>query len=514
MYRQSIKNIKAVILPLDGTILDLNRLRYNYYNHLCKNKNVTFSKQQFYNHISNMYDMYKGLPLSQDIDIGPLNAKIERELLQYLKYKGIQTKEGIRELIEYLHQKDIPIAVISTHRTKDAVEYLQMTQLYHKVQFIIGSDTSSLPLPSSQILKTVVDYFQIKNEEALVISSFDSLNQAASQLHMNIIYCEDLMSANEDVILSSYKTATNIFEVLNILLFDQYEDVDMYAPILGMNEHMSKNELDVAYQNAKNSYHDDPQLVQLIEKTYSHHLLQLNEKPIIKPEIQLPKEEPIQPLKKRFSFDDEDETIIKESQPIQEDVEEDFSPVEENTDSTYSHIRTLDHNEEKELADLLQKIGKKEVTFPIEEEVTPIIENQNEEPYEEDKEKSYSIVSLITNIFYVFAISFFILFIGILFSVAFIHQLRSNEGFFGMIYQGFQLYYGFIEFLFKGFFNGLHSFINFVPSYEGYFNQLSFLSRDGIQLFHIFLFNSIIIAVIKGIYALVKGDSYDDDQEN
>ncbi len=29
MYRQTMDHIKVVVIPLDGTILDLNRFRYN-----------------------------------------------------------------------------------------------------------------------------------------------------------------------------------------------------------------------------------------------------------------------------------------------------------------------------------------------------------------------------------------------------------------------------------------------------------------------------------------------------
>ena len=86
MYNQTIQNIKLFIIPLDGVIFDLNRYRYNYYKHYCYSKNVQLDKKEFYSHLSNMYDMYKGLPLSQNIDIGPFNAIILRELFNFIDY--------------------------------------------------------------------------------------------------------------------------------------------------------------------------------------------------------------------------------------------------------------------------------------------------------------------------------------------------------------------------------------------------------------------------------------------
>jgi len=513
MYKQSIQNIKAVIIPLDGTILDLNRLRYNYYNHLCKDKNISFSKQEFYDHLSNMYDMYKDLPLSKLMDVGPLNAKIERELLQYLQFKGLQIKEGIRELIEYLHQKNIQIAVISTHRTKDAVTYLQMAHLYHKVHFIIGSDTSSLPLPSTQMLETITDSFKVKNEETLVLSSFASLTRAANRLHMNVIYCEDLISANKEAIISSYKISSNLFEVLNILLFDQYEEVDMYSSILGMNENMSKEELTLAYENAKEKYFDDKQLLNLIEETYSYHLSKFKEMKI--PE-QTKDNKIISLKRKHFSFEDEVLNTEEDHNDIQ-DVKKDVIQIENNiieekedeVDENHHHIRSLEHDEELELASLLKQINRKEVSFPIEED---IIDEKIEPILDEDIEEenqTHFIGSFIINFIYTLSVSFLIIFIGIIISVAFIHQFRDGNGIFGIISTLFQFYNYIIESIFRFILNLLHSFINIIPSYENYSIGILGISKDGMQLFNIYIFNCIIIILIKGIWIFLKRRNHD-----
>ena len=280
MYRQSINSIKVVIIPLDGVIFDLNRFRYNYYHHLCDNKNIPISKKDFYPHLSNMYDMYKDLPLDGKVDTGPLNAKIERELMQYLDYKGLKPNEGFLELLEYLHQKEIQVAVISTHRTKDAVHYLQAAKIYNKVHFIIGSDTSSMPLPSTQMLETITNHFHVHTVETLVISSFMSLNYAANELNMNIIYCEDLIPAGKLEMETSYKICKNLFEVLNTLLFDQYEESEMYSSILGMNADMSLDELNKVKDRLEQTYCNDHQILDVVNKTYSYYVTQLNQQNI------------------------------------------------------------------------------------------------------------------------------------------------------------------------------------------------------------------------------------------
>ena len=168
MYKQSIQNIQLAILPLDGTIFNLNRYRYNYTHHFCESHHLSYSLDDFYHHLSNMYDMYKDCPIQTIMSEGLFNAKIEREMMQYLTYKGLKPKDGLLELIEYLHQKNIPIAIISTHRQKDAKTYLSMCHLDQKVHYIIGSDMVSMPLPATEILENITEHFHIKPENTLI----------------------------------------------------------------------------------------------------------------------------------------------------------------------------------------------------------------------------------------------------------------------------------------------------------------------------------------------------------
>lgn len=519
MYMQSINHINLAILPLDGTILDLNRYRYNYYHHLCDKKNIQTSKYEFYTHISNMYDMYKDLPISDKIDIGPFNAKIERELFQYLQYKGFKPKEGIIELIEYLHQKQIPVAVFSTHRTKDAVQYLKMINLYNKVHFIIGSDSTCIPLPSTQILETIANHFQVKYENTLVISSFMSLNQAAQKLHMNIIYCEDLIQAGDEEKRTSYKTVKNAFEVLNTLLFDRYEEAELYSSILGINSQMSKDELDNAKIKLEKAYQDDPQIIDLVHRTYAYYISQLNEQNIKDASILHQKITPRQ----RFTFDDE----IKLEENLQtlkqnEEVEDSYPSTESSHQEI--HIAPLPSEDEEELTSLLKQINQKEQTQAVSnahpiydyDEIKKIIdEGKNEENiYDEDDinvndEDKVSFLSIVTNIVYIFALSFLILFVGLIFYIAFLQDIQSSNSLLSILSSVFYGYDWVVETCFKTIFDVLHQLIAFIPSYEQHIHHNHFFSPDGMKLFHIFLFNALLIGAGKVIIYFLSKDSKD-----
>ena len=507
MYKQSINNIKVVIIPLDGVIFDLNRYRYNYYHHLCDNKNIPISKNDFYEHLSNMYDMYKGLPLDGKFDTGPLNAKIERELMQYLNYKGLKPKEGFLELLEYLHQKEIQIAVISTHRTKDAVHYLQTTKLYNKVHFIIGSDTTSLPLPSTQILETITEHFHVHTKETLVLSSFMALNYAANQLNMNVIYCEDLIPAGKNEKETSYKVSKNLFEVLNTLLFDRYEESEMYSSILGMNADMSLDELNAVKDRLEQTYCNDHQILDVINKTYAFYFTQLSEQNIKDGSVLFKNVS----HKKKFQFSDDFEPI-EENSPVNT-----ISQQTENANSSQDvvqkdlHISSLDKEEEENLTRLLDQINKtnKSIEKPMKvvtdyHEIEDIVRAANKQNDDTEEKEESLFLSLIVNVLYIFAISFLVLFIGVIVYIAFVNQFATGDGIFGIISSLFHIYYSLIENFFAFIFNGLHAIINFIPSYDEYSTTNALISIDGIPLLNLFIFHALLISLIKTIIFIIR----------
>ncbi|MEG0548159.1 MAG: HAD hydrolase-like protein [Coprobacillus sp.] len=467
---------------------------------------MDLSKQEFYSHLSNMYDMYKDLPLSKQVDTGPLNAKIERELFQYLKFKDIKVKEGFDELLEWFIQKEIKIAIMSTHRTKDAVEYLQMARIYNKVDYVIGSDTMSLPLPSTQMLSNINDFFQVKNEEVLVLSSFMALNEAANKLHMNIIYCQDLVKAGKYEQKTSYKTVSNLFEVLNTLLFDRYNEVEMYAPLLGMNNHMDKQELDSVRDKLLDSYENDPQLINIVDQTYQYHVSQLNQeipKPTPKPRVQ---------EKPRFFFND-DTTYQKEELEI-EQTKPEVQEVSISEETHDIHTAPLHKNDEDTLISLLSQINKQKP----QETITPVVTDFEEikdiviaSHQDDEEEQTPSLfMTCIVNILYTLAVSLLILFAGLIVYIAFIHQFQTGNGIFGIISGIFNVYYSFIEYIFRFILDGLNSFISFIPSYPNYLNANAIFSSEGVKLFNIFIFHFFIISFVKIIIYVLRRGSKDE----
>lgn len=66
-YSQTCENIKLIIFTLDGGLLDLNRLRYNYYRSTCETYHKVATREDFSKMLGNMNTMYDHSLLSDYI---------------------------------------------------------------------------------------------------------------------------------------------------------------------------------------------------------------------------------------------------------------------------------------------------------------------------------------------------------------------------------------------------------------------------------------------------------------
>ena len=519
MYKQTIQNIEVAVLSLDGVILDLNRMRYNYYNHLCKDHHIQIDKLEFHQNLSNMYDMYTKLPLHDCYESGVLNAKIERELFQYLKYSGVKVKDGIYELIEYFHQKNIKIAIVATHHTKNAVEYLKLAGLYEKVHFIVGSDSRCIPLPSNQMLEAIKNHFQVETHHILVVSSFTALQKAAIASKMNIIHCDDLVETSIEDKQTCYKCVSDVFEVLNTLLFDKYEE-EMYSSILGMNHSMSHYELDETYKNLNEKYSDDREILDIVDQTYQYHVSKLDDHHI--KDASILKNKP-----RKFVFDEDEEKedvieetkeyVVEETKETSEAFDEIFNTEEETKEEQSTpHIKQLDKEEEDELSNLLKQLSHKDKTPAKNNEDTFITnlklslesEEDEDEKTETPKNKDNLFVVILFELISAMLSSICTLFAGIIIAVMLMPQW-GKDGIFSIIENIYHVYTSIVSTCFEYIFDTLHIFINSIPSYVEYMHENPIFSSSGVELLNMFIFNTIIIFVVRIIVVCIGRNKND-----
>lgn len=501
-YSQTCENIQLIVFTLDGGLLDINRLRYNYYRSTCEKYHKNASREEFSKMLGNMNTMYDHSLLEDIIPAKEFNKAVEKDLFEYIKLKPSIKREGVDELIQYCKQKNMKIAVYTTHKTKRAIQYLQLTGLYEKIDFLIGGDSHLKPLPHCQMLEVTCQQMDIEPSHTMVIANFESMVEAANKLLANVIYMPDLSPATEKIKACVYKVTKNPLEIMNMFLFSKYDSVEMFSPILGMNANMDLDTLTQTRDKLLEKYKDDEQLISLVNKTYDYFNEILLKQFLIE---ELEKNE-----KKHFTFDDE-EHDLNEKQKVElfeedEDTNEKEGVSDDQTDtslksdesdlfheqSVLKNTTSIDPKRINELMDIIN--GNAEV-----EEETKM--NEVEEKNEEIENNKMStimdgIYNLLVSIILVFAFLVFrIILRDFITSIPSLNSLVTSIG---------NGYLKVIEILFGSVFNILHSVLTSIPTYNMFVYHNSWLSpMAALCLFSIILI-FVILSLIKGIIKLIK----------
>lgn len=271
-YKQTIVDIELVILTLDGGLLDLNRLRYNYFKRLCKKQNRDVPIDQYVDQLGCYKTMYDAYGLDHEV----MDNMIENDLFSYVNLKEDIKKDGVDELLQFLKQKNIKVAVISTHKTRQAIGYLQLAGIYDFVDFIVGGDTDFDVFPSNEVVEDIAMQMGISKRKTLIVANFPSLLKAANDSKMNVIYVQDLIEIESRRNTAAFDVVKNYLELINIFLFSKYDDIEMYSKVLGMSKDMDLVTLENTYRQLLIEYHNDEQLLDIVKRSYKYYLLEIN----------------------------------------------------------------------------------------------------------------------------------------------------------------------------------------------------------------------------------------------
>ena len=498
-YSQTCENIQLIIFTLDGGLLDINRLRYNYYRSTCETYHKNASREEFSKMLGNMNTMYDHSLLEDIIPAKEFNKAVEKDLFEYIKLKPSIKREGVDELIQYCKQKNMKIAVYTTHKTKRAIQYLQLTGLYEKIDFLIGGDSHLKPLPHCQMLEVTCQQMDIEPTHTMVVANFESMVEAANKLLANVIYMPDLSPATEKIKASVYKVTKNPLEIMNMFLFSKYDSVEMFSPILGMNANMDLDTLTQTRDKLLEKYKDDEQLIGLVNKTYDYFNEILLKQFLIE---ELEKNE-----KKHFSFDDEDSTLKgkqniemfeeenNQEEMIKEEAEVPF--LDEKKDlfqeqSVLKNTASIDPKRINELMDIINGNAEAEENVETEKKV--------EEVKEKDKSKMDTFMDGVYNLL----ISVILVFAFLIFRIILQEFIISIPSLNSMAITLEKGYLKILEVLFGFVFNSLHMLFKIVPTYKVFVYQNSLLSSMAVLCLFSIILIFIIISMIKGIINLIK----------
>lgn len=135
----------------------------------------------------------------------------------YIKEYGLPVKKGLFELLEYVKQKEIFIAVASSSDREVIRWYLELKGVEKYFDYIIAGDQVEKSKPNPEIFLKVCSHFNVTPEETLVLEDSKMGIMAAVNGRIPVICIPDILEHDEEITKLTYKTLPDLSAVIKVL---------------------------------------------------------------------------------------------------------------------------------------------------------------------------------------------------------------------------------------------------------------------------------------------------------
>ena len=212
--------IKAVIFDMDGLMFDTERVGKDAILQSGKDFGYTISLDLHRKMLGrNAKDIEKMLKeeFGDDFPYHDMWNHVFDLMNQYYAEHGIPVKEGLEDLLKFLKEQNIKVAVASSSKSEVIKSHLQSTHLIQYYDFIVGGDQIHHGKPDPEIFLKAVEHFQIKPEEALVLEDSKSGILAAHKGNIPVICIPDLIEHEQEIVDLTWHTLPSLKDVIEIL---------------------------------------------------------------------------------------------------------------------------------------------------------------------------------------------------------------------------------------------------------------------------------------------------------
>ena len=213
--------IKAVLFDMDGTILDTERIHKECWEQAMGDIGVQYLPTTFYDLIGlndkstgDYFRIVYGFTDEQYNKMSTAAYKLSRE---YGTVKGIPVKRGFFELSDYLTEKGIKRAVVTSSMVSEALHNFERAKIEIPFDVIIGGDSVNEGKPSAEPFLKAAEALELSTDECIVAE--DSANGVRSAYNAGIrcVYIKDMVDIPDEVKALAEFKAESLDEIIGII---------------------------------------------------------------------------------------------------------------------------------------------------------------------------------------------------------------------------------------------------------------------------------------------------------
>lgn len=211
---------KLIIFDMDGLMFDTERIYYKAWQEAAKiyGYEITW---EIYTQIVARNSRYIEKVLKQILGTDfpyEFVCDKKRELSdEAIAAEGIQHKEGLLELLNYLDQKGIKKAVATSSMREKALNYLTLAGIKERFDWVICGCDVEESKPNPEIFLKVAAHLEVSPKDCMVLEDSRLGIQAAKAAQMTGVLVPDLVQPDEEMLRNASYVVASLKEVIALL---------------------------------------------------------------------------------------------------------------------------------------------------------------------------------------------------------------------------------------------------------------------------------------------------------
>lgn len=210
---------KLVIFDMDGLMYDTEALSLDLLMKIAKKYGYQIEREFGLSTIGMNASDYQKLiyeKFGNDYPYETIRKETRAIRMNHFRNNGMPIKPGLKELISYLKENNIKLALASSSTRRTIDEYNQLANLDNVFDYIISGDKVEHSKPNPEIFLKVIEHFGLNNDEAIILE--DSYNgiMASYNAKIPVICVPDLIKHDESVQALTYATLPSLFDVIKM----------------------------------------------------------------------------------------------------------------------------------------------------------------------------------------------------------------------------------------------------------------------------------------------------------
>jgi HAD superfamily hydrolase (TIGR01509 family) len=216
-----MKSIQAVIFDMDGLMLDSQRIAT-----IAWERAAATLGHRLTNEI-NLSLIGRTIPdtneilrkaFGSDFPVNEVRYLAEKEFTDLTRDSGIPVKRGLRELLDFLEQRHLKLAVATSTQRYYCLHNLQQSDLARKFKVIVCGDEVPRGKPAPDIFLKVSKLLDVIPEHCVVLEDSYAGVRAAHHARMIPIMVPDLKEADDEMHTLAHAVVSDLFAAKDVIL--------------------------------------------------------------------------------------------------------------------------------------------------------------------------------------------------------------------------------------------------------------------------------------------------------